>query len=74
MSDSEVAICDLIVLYVILNNFVICMFDSFAVFEDTDAQNLLKTVNSSIFSVITGVEKMITFDGFLLIAHHLQKK
>ena len=73
MSESEVAVRDLIVPQGVLNTIVIGMYGWFAVFEAADAQNHTKTVNSSIFSVITSVKKMRTFEGFLLISHHQQK-
>ena len=73
VSESEVAVRDVIVPQGVLNKIVTDMYGWFAVFEAADAQNHTKTVNSSIFSMIATVKKMRTFEGFLLISHRQQK-
>ena len=74
MSESEVAVRDLIVPQGVLNKIVIDMYGWFAVFEAADSQNHTKTVNSSIFSVITSVNKMRTFEGFFMNTSSPTKK
>ena len=64
LSESEVAVRDLIVPTVILNIFAVDMYGSFAVLEAEYAQNPIWTRNLTIFAVIHSAKIMKISEGF----------